>query len=524
MSVFSWLEYRSNVMNALNRKICTCKNKYIQRAVNDMLNINIAVEQEENFIWYKGNPDYFMWFYTIGKIANGVENIFNQHLARNWTSYYWRLSAEETNIKRTHSALPRTAITFLDKALGDPIFKCEDVALDKRLKEILKSNNALSTFSKQQRLDMVIGDGAYIVNIDSELSDTPILEYVDGRDCQFEWLGDKITAVIVFKRYEKNGEIYTCVERRTTERKKQIIKGGYKTIAVNEYALFQNDSERGFIECPLNTIEETSGLRPREVYDIPFMLAVPCMREIDEENKRGVSMFRGRIDLFDDLDQSLSMESNTLRASTPVEYIDSNLLDKDKDGNPIIPSTFGKQYTIYKGAENYNQTPNQIQTTFYQIDFNKLSIESQENVSRCLNGWISPASFGFDISRKDNALAQREKEKITMQTLKDLKEYNIPVKEQLAKVLLASDGLMQDAKYKYTDINVEVKYKDYATPSLSEKIQAYKDAVLSGVLSVDRFISECYGDESKEAQEKEKQAILEVLKKDKFNFNFSEVE
>ena len=524
MSVFSWLEYRCNVRNALTRKVCQCKNKYIQRAVNNMQDVNLAIEQEENYLWYKANPDFLMWFYTRGIVQNGLYNIMNQQLARNWLGYYWTTSALETGIKRTHSGIPRQAITFLDRALGDPIFKCEDVAQNKQLEKILQSNNALSTFSKQKRLDMAVGDGAYIVNIDSELSEHPILEYIDGRDCQFEFVGDKITAVIVFKRYENNGEIYTCVERRTTERKKQILKGGFKTYAIIEYALFRNDSQRGFVECKLDEIEETSGLKPRNVYDLPFMLAIPCMREIDDETKRGVSMFRGRIDIADDLDQSLSMESNTLRASTPVEYIDSNLLEKDEENNPKVPSTFGKQYVLYKGAENYNQTPNQIQTTFYNIDFNKLSVESQENVSRFLNGWISPASFGFDISRKDNALAQREKEKITIQTLKDFKEYEIPLMEDVAKVLIACDNLMQDSKYKYEDIKLEVKFKDYATPTLSEKIGAYKDAVLSGVLSVDRFITECYGDESIEAQEKEKQAIIETLHKDKFNFNFSEVE
>ena len=522
MSVYTWLDYRADIRKALTNNVCQCKNKYIQRAVNKMLDVSLALEQEENYLWYKGDPDYLMWFYTLGNIENGWKNVFNQYLARNWLTYYWSLSAKETGIKRTHSALPRTAITFLDKALGDPIFKLEEIDQDKQLKKLLKQNNALSTFSKQKRLDMVIGDGAYIVNIDSELSETPILEYVDGRDCQFEWLGDKITAVLVFKRFTKDGDIYTLVERRTTERKKQLLKGGFKTIAVNEYALFHNDSARGFIECDLNSLPETKHLEPKVVYDLPFMLAIPCVREIDDATQRGVSAFRGRIDLFDDLDQSLSMESNTLRASTPVEYIDSNLLEKDKEGNPIIPSTFGKQYTIYKGAENYNQTPNQIQTTFYQIDFTKLSVESQENVSRCLNGWISPASFGFDISRKDNAMAQREKEKITIQTLKDYKEYEIPIMEDVAKVLLACDNLMKDKNYKYEDIKVEVKFKDYATPSLSEKIQAYKEAYLSGAISIDRYIDELYGDESQDAKDKEKQALLEARQTDKFNFNFSE--
>ena len=519
MSFYTWLDYRCDIRNALNRKVCQCKNKYIQRAVNNMLDVNLAIEQEENYLWYKANPDYLMWFYTRGIVQNGLQNIMNQFLARNWVSYYWTTSALETEIKRTHSGLPRQTITFIDRALGDPMFKLEDKGQEKQLKTILKSNNALSTFSKQKRLDAVIGDGAFIVNIDSVLSEHPILEYIDGRDCQFEFVGDKITAVLVFKRYNVNGEIYTCVERRTTERKKHLITGKNKTLSVIEYALFRNDSERGFIECPLSTIEQTKGLKERNVYDLPFMLAIPCMREIDDESKRGVSMFRGRLDIFDDLDQSLSMESNTLRASTPVEYLDENSLEHDDDGNAIKPSVYGKQFITYKGSANYNEASKGITTVFYNIDYTKLSVESQENVSRALNGWISPASFGFDISRKDNALAQREKEKITIQTLKDYKEYLIPIYENVSKVLIACDNLMQNAKYKYEDIKVEVAFKDYATPSLSEKINTYKDAVKDGVMSVERFIQECYGDESEESQEREKQAILKSLNQSKFNFN-----
>ena len=528
MSFYTWLDYRCEVRNALNRRVCQCKNKYIQRAVNNMLDVNLAIEQEENYLWYKASPDYLMWFYTRGIVQNGLFNIMNQYLARNWMGYYWTTSALEDGIKRTHSGLPRQTITFIDRALGDPMFKLEDKGQEKQLEEILKSNNALSTFSKQKRLDAVVGDGAFIVNIDSELSEHPILEYVDGRDCQFEFVGDKITGVIVFKRYEVNGEIYTCVERRTTERKKHLIsKKLGKTLSIIEYALFRNDSERGFLECPLNTIPQTENLQPRNIYDLPFMLAIPCMREIDDESKRGVSMFRGRLDIFDDLDQSLSMEANTLRASTPVEYLDENSLEHDDDGKPVKPSVYGKQFVLYKGATNYNEASKGITTVFYNIDYTKLSVESQENVSRALNGWISPASFGFDVSRKDNALAQREKEKITIQTLKDYKEYLIPVYEDVAKCLLACDNLMENAKYQYEDIKVEVAFKDYATPTLSEKINTYKDAVKDGVMSVDRFILECYGDESKESQDKERESINEALKlqaKSKFDFNILEQE
>ena len=104
MSVYTWLDYRADIRNALTNNVCQCKNKFIQRAVNKMLDVSLALEQEENYLWYKGDPDYLMWFYTLGNIENGWKNVFNQYLARNWLTYYWCLSAKETGIKRTHSA------------------------------------------------------------------------------------------------------------------------------------------------------------------------------------------------------------------------------------------------------------------------------------------------------------------------------------------------------------------------------------------------------------------------------------
>ena len=78
---------------------------------------------------------------------------------------------------------------------------------------------------------------------------------------------------------------------------------------------------------------------------------------------------------------------------------------------------------------------------------------------------------------------------------------------------------MTKSKYEYIDYEIEVSFKDYATPSLSEKINTYKDAVKDGVMSVDRFIQECYGEESEETQEQERQALIEALDRDKPSFN-----
>ena len=518
MSVFSWLENKVNQQKMIQNKLTFCDDEYINNAITNMNNLELAIEQEENAIWYKGNPDYLLWWYTKGVIYDGIQIIMNQQVSRNWCNYYWTKSALEENIKRTHSGLPRQMIEVLQSCLGNPIIKCKDKAKEKVVNDILDENNAIQLIARQVKMDMAIGDGCYLVNVDKDKSDYPIIEWVDGRDVSYEYTGSKITGVVVCKFHDFNGTTYTCYERRSTIREKG------KRCATITYKLFENDSKKGYVEVPLNTIPQTSHLENLKFNNIPFMLAVPTMRIMDEETKRGVSIYRGRIDIFDDLDQNISQEANIMRAITPVEYIDSNLLEKDGDNNPIMPSAFGKQFIIYRGSENYNQTPNNVDTHFYQIDFTKLNVESQESYTRAMNGIISPATMGMDISRKDNALAQREKEKITLQTLKSLKEYETDVIERLCNISLSLYDLMLNKNAEYEDYEVEVSFRDYATPSLSEKINTYKDAVKDGVMSVDRFILECYGDESIESQEKEKQAILEALERDKPTFDIKSME
>jgi len=527
MGFFNFLKKRNKEQNS--NKLSVAGDKRGIEWVKDTNWIPTAYEQYQNYYWYKGDADYLGWFYTKGVYDMGLQSIMAQQFRINFQNYFWYKAYSEANIKKTHSGLPRLIIDTLVNCLGS--YQVKDVkdeevnkTITDRLNEILRENNFKSTFKKQVAMDLVIGDGAYIINVDPKETDMPLIEYIDGRDVSFEYVNDRVKAVIINKNYEYKNRLYECYEKRSTKRVYDEEEKKYKTVATIEYKLFTKNGNKTWDQVELNSIPQTENLKDVMYPNIPYMLAVPCIRKMNDETKRGDSIFKGKAEVFDDLDQSFSQESNTMRAITPVEWIDSNLLEKDDKGNTIVPSTFGKQIVYFKGSNSYNDDPKGVMTKFYDVDFNKLNTETQENIKRACVGIISPATLGYDVSKKDNAEAQREKEKQTLQTLKDMQDYEIEVLTSLFKKILIVDDLITNPDELPQRTNIQVMFSDYATPSRSERIAKFKDAYLSGAMSIDRYIQEVYFDESKEAQEKEKEALLQAQVKDKFNFNFLEQE
>lgn len=527
MGIFNFFKKRQKDQN--NMKLSVAGDKRGIEWVKDTNYIPLAFKQYENYYWYKGDADYLGWFYTKGIYDLGLQTIMVQQARVNYKDYFWCGAYNESGIKRTHSGLPRLIVDTLVNCLGT--YQTKDMKDDevqetttKRLLEILEENNFATTFKKQLTMDLVIGDGAYIINVDPKESDIPLIEYVDGRDVSYEWNGDRVKAVIINKNYVYEDKLYECYERRSTKRVYDEETKRFKTVATIEYKLFTKSGNKAWCEVELNTIPQTENLKNLEYTNIPYMLAVPCIRKMDAETKRGESLFKGKVEIFDDLDQSMSQESNTMRAITPVEWIDSNLLEHDDKGNAIVPAKYGKQILYYKGSNSYSDEPKSVMTKFYDVDFNKLSVETQENIKRGCVGIIAPSTIGYDISKKDNAEAQREKEKATLQTLKDLQQYCIKVLTPLFTRVMAVDDLITNPDGIPQETNIQVMFSDYATPSRSERIEKFKEAYLSGAMSLDRYIQEVYFDEDKETQEKEKQALLQAQNKSKFDFNILEQE
>lgn len=480
----------------------------------------VRLKQEEYATWYEGEGDLLREFYldTLGHSFPYLDRY------RNSRNYFWSVAAFEPNTKITHSGLPKAIINTLTDLLGRPDISIsssevkegkltagDDYIQKARLLAILEENNFFEVLKQlQEPYTMAIGDGVFLLNVLPELSDHPVIEFIDGRSCEFLYEVNQITGVIVRKYFshEKRGYLLT-----DTRKKRRTEKGWQAVIEYRLYSL-ANDV-RGDVaeEVPLDTIPQTANLRPELVFDgFGEILAVPCYYRWDAPTRRGESLLNGKLDLFDDLDQSLSQSSNTVRRSTPIDYIDEELFDYDEDGRRKQLATINRQFIMLPGDKNkIGDDRIGIRTSQPNLNFNQYNENQLEIVSHALTGLMSPATLGIGLERRDNATAQREKEKVTLITRDVLVDKQTVILRRLFNLVLRLDDFLQEAPL--GEYEIAINYPEYANPSFENKLTYLVPAFTSGAISAERYVDELWGDSlTAEEREQEISSLKELQK------------
>lgn len=462
------------------------------------------------YAWYNGKSDLLEEAYS--QADRIVFNTSSDN--KNHKDYFWALAAREPDIKKTHSGLVKVTTKTLINVLGTPEIKImtdgkdengqyakiEDEATQNRLEEILKENDYNNLVRYQQLpLSLNMGDGVFLVNVDEEISDYPILEYVDARNCAFEFAGNKVSKVYTRSYYNVEYISYCLLQERGT-----IYEKGAR-MAYIKYNLFRlsNQSSREIMqEVALSTVPELANLEDVVITNIDTTLAVPCIYAYDKIIGRGTPLFNEKFDLLDDLDQSLSQGSNSVRLSTPVEEIDESAVEHDSEGKPLPPQRYDRRYIVVKGNVNtVGQNPPVSNLVVPQIDFAKYSVEQQNLICHIILGIISPSTLGINVSRVDNGEAQREKEKHTMFTRDEMVEFQSVIMENLCSLLLKVHDVMEGRNPGNYDITIN--FPEYGNPTFESKLNNLSPAVTTGAMSPKRYVEELWGDSLTDEEKEE---------------------
>lgn len=465
-------------------------------------------------VWYGGDGDELLNFYT-DNVVIGFN--YEPYYSRNKKNYFWAISSTESDIKRTHSGQPRNIIDTLVGICRFPTIKStitqdgsDKVATT--LKEIIEECGLEDIYKQEQLpLTLVDGWGCYKINWDDTISEYPYPVYYRAKDVDFIYKNGKIVS-IVFKDYyttENGAKQYMLTETRSIKYDNEE-KTRYLAI---EYELFRmsGDSLR---PATKEEVPELAELENIKVSNCDILLAVPCIiyRDVTNGGGYGRSIFTGKIDLFDDLDQCLSQSSNAVRKSTPIEYINSEFLERDKNGMPIQPKAYDRKYTMYKGGINGDGETSgmPVMTTQPKLDFAAYSSQAIDILLQIVNGIMSPATLGIDISKKDNAEAQREKEKVTIFTRNGIIDSETKILKSLCSQLLCANELKQSGVMTVNKYNISVKYSEFADDSFENKLEKLGAALDSQCISEDMYMEKLYGDTlSNEEYQREKQWLEE---------------
>lgn len=476
--------------------------------INDTEEVKKMKLKEYN-IWYYGDEEELLNFYTHRTM---IGFNYEPYYSRNKKSYFWSISGTENDIKRTHSGQGRNIVDTLVSIMRFPLINTTNVVTSKDdtnsrmnvvnnvLKKIIVESNLESVYkNKQMPLTLVEGWGCYKINWDKNISDYPYAVYYRAENVDFVYRGNKIVGCI-FKDFYTDGERkqYMLIETRSFKYDKVMDRRNL----VIEKELFATDKDGKTLNAvPFDTVPELRDVESYiEIGPLDMLFCEPCVffEDTSDVGMFGRSIFTGKIGLLDDLDQCLSQAANAVRRSTPMEYFNTDFLERDKEtGMPKQPKVYDRKYTLYdgmSGADGESNSSAPVQVTQPQINFTQYSEHAREILMQIINGVMSPATLGIDVSKKDNAEAQREKEKVTIFTRNAIIDTETNILKSLCNQLLCAYEFMNKGEITVQDYNISVKFSEFADDSYENKLEKLTAAYNSETISDKMFMTKLYGD------------------------------
>ncbi len=412
-----------------------------------------------NKLWYRGSAAELNQFY---KQLNSETNPF-------WGSAPTR----GLEIRKIHTGIPKIIVNTLTniviRDLND--IEYENVNHTDFWKAVEKENKLNDLLIQATKDIIVVGDGAMKISFDPEFSEYPILEWYSGDKIEFVYDRGKLKEIVFRTEYVSDNRRYALFEHY-----------GYGYINYNLY--------RENTEIELKSIPETASLT-NLVFDKSFMLAVPYKINCsDRWPGRGQSLFEGKRDNFDALDEAWSQWVHAMRASRPVKYIPDILIPRNEENGRLQkPNAFDNQFimtesNMMEGAKNEIEVkqPDFPSGAYLETYITALDL--------ALQGIMSPSTLGIDTKKLDNAEAQREKEKTTLYTRGIIIEALTSFLECLTDFVFKA--YKTALKQSFEEMKPQISFGEYANPSFEAVVETLSNP--NTPMSIEAKVEEMWGD------------------------------
>lgn len=474
----------------------------------DILTQNIQSknrELNEYWLWYTGTAQKLTMFYQAYLQVPAKQD------------YFYARTRYEDN-KKTHSGLPKVMVDTLTNVTGIPSVTLNVIGKDENdeenktyleerqalMEEIIDFNDFKNIIKQDVRAKtLVIGGGAIFVSNLREQNEAfvkPIIEFVDERFCEIETVGNIFVAATKKTDYKVEGKIFTHYERRS-----------YNLI---ENWLVDDSGNR----VSLSKVPELAELEDEIVLKIDMIPAVPVRYKNGTNNTYGMSIYSGKLDLFDDYDQTTSQLAELVRKSTPIEYLPGDLLSIDKrTGEPIAPTVYDRKFITLKKSMRQD-SKEQIEIHQPELRFAEIVSVGINQLTQIFNGIISPASLGINVGADASGESVREKERVTFVTRDDIIDNEIGVVKRVLELALRIDDYMNGREFVEDDVHVD--YPDFSSPTFDKLVQTLLPMWAQKAISPEKFIDLLYGDNLSEEEREKELAWLNKEHEPVLDFNF----
>lgn len=468
-------------------------NENIKKGIRTWLNIvpaspyNIQINEILDFetsairnrIWFRGDGN------ELEQLYQGLTEYTDKY------KFWGSRCTPGMEMRKIHTGLPGLMVRTLTSIILTDMNEFEFTEERHKLlwAQISDDNKFRKKMEKCLQEAMYIGDGAFKITIDTEVSEYPIIEWYPGERIEIIRHRDRVKEIIFKTSYTDSGNRYVLHEH---------YGHGYIT---NE--LYNEDNLVDF-----KSIGATQNLSDW-AFDKALMLAVPF--SIFDSNKyegRGGSIFDGKLDSFDAFDEVWSQWMDALRAGRAKEYIPECFLPRNPlTGEVLNPNPFDNRY-IRTDNDMAEGAQNKIDVEQPDIPHESYLASYMTALDLCLQGIISPSTLGIDVKKLDNADAQREKEKATLYTRNAAIE---AIQETLPELVRACiNAYYTNINKAVEEVNVTIPFGEYANPSFESQVETVGKGKTQGIMSIEACVEELYGDSKEDTWKQEEVARLKA--------------
>jgi len=459
-------------LNGMKERIKRLVNRWIN--FTSQSNAEISITEYVNFetriqvyrIWYGGDSEELAQLYRqLGSVQNAY---------RFWAA----VSTAGLEIRKIHTGLPAIMVNTLTSIIMTDLNSIEVEGKAKGDWEaIYRENNFKRTLEQSIKDALSLGDGAYKISMDEEVSQYPIIEWYPADKIDVVTVRGRVKEVIFRSAYSSGRKEYVLIE-----------KYGYGYI---RYELYQRGREESL---PLNTLDALKDLEDVE-FDEDMCMAFPLVIFDSPRRKgRGKSIFSEKIDNFDAVDEAWSQWMQALRDGRPTKYILETLIPRNREtGELLPPNPFDNAYIGINDSMGENELSS-IEVKQPAIPHESYNATYITALDLCLQGIISPSTIGIDVKKLDNAESQREKEKTTLYTrgkIIDALQDCIP---EVVSTALKVYERMKGNSGSLADVECSINFGEYANPSFESKIETVGNAKMKKIMSNEAVVEELYGD------------------------------
>lgn len=447
----------------------------LEQAQPNVITITEAMTFEDNAaknqIWYRGDS------YELGQLYKQLPHIN--------INFWGATSTPGQEIRKIHTGIPGLIV---DRLVDITLHDMNDLDFSEETQgnlweEIAEDSNFHDQLQEAIKDSLVMGDGAFRISFDPELTAFPIVEWVGGDRIEIIYNRGRLKEVIFRTHFTEHRRSYLLEEIY-----------GYGSLTYKLY--------RGETELDMSATEYTANLVDVK-FDKSVILCLPFKIYTSSKVKgRGQSIYDRKTDAFDSLDESWSQWMDALRSGRSREYIPENLLPRDpytgeiSKGNPFDHRFIKVETAMGEDAKN-------------TITLQQANIPHESYLSTyvtaldlALQGIISPSTLGIDVKKLDNAEAQREKEKATLYTRNAIVTALQDYLPKLISMVLNADSVLK--KKPLQQVKVDVPFGEYANPSFESQVETVSKAKTGGIMSIEASVEELYGD-SKEQEWKDQE-------------------